>query len=95
MFLVYDCMKVAVLHPAAAGSLASWFFVSKSAEGYSYTDIEFYGHFSLLKYIANFMATESVASEVVGIEVLAKYLLTLSKSKTPEILSVIASVLLK
>lgn len=88
-------MKVAVLHPAAGGSLASWFFVTRSAREYLYDDIEFYGHFSLLKYIANFVATESVASDVMDIEVLGEYLSMLSSSKTPEILNIVASVLLK
>lgn len=58
-------------------------------------DIEFYEHFSFLKYIANFMVTESIANYVIDIENLEEYLLKLSSSKTPEILNVIASILLK
>lgn len=88
-------MKVAALHPSAEGSLASWLFISRSAMRYVYDDVEFYEHVSFLKYMANFMATPSITSDIMDIDSVYDYLLKLSSSRTPEILSILASVLLK
>ena len=95
MCIVYDYTRTAVLHPVATKSFASWSFVSKSAFGYSFDDIEFYAHVTFLKYLANFMATEGIASNVMGLDSVYEYLTKMSTSKTPEILSLLATVFLK